>query len=398
MILPTQATVSPGRRRRLARLAEQTRANPPADLAAAIRNDLGVNLSARYGGLSLPHPFGKASGQLSTTILQVEADAAAGIAFVVLKTVIAEDESGHRAMEAWTVRETRMKVEKRRSAGGREGWTVTWKGRGWHGSLAEYREFFERSLAVARGRDVPVIPSVKYHLPQGGEPFREEEYRHTTQTLLDVWNRAGCGGPMLLEKDFSPTLAGDDRAKQRDSILRWLFEVPHLIQAAAPGRTRVGMKLMNALFDDRFQVEMVRAALPAHPAFLVVFNRLFDPEWKVAFGGYDLSDRNLRVLDALLALPDASLPPLCATGNICSGRMMVEYALRGAESGQVHTFFQVPLSEYTATGGSRTARALHTLMLHPDEGLVMWLWHLNEHNLLPERSGEIRFLDLVTEE
>jgi hypothetical protein len=75
---------------------------------------------------------------------------------------------------------------------------------------------------------------------------------------------------------------------------------------------------------------------------------------------------------------------------------MVEYALRGAQNGQLHTFFQVPLSEYTGIGGSRTARALHTLMLHPEEGLVVWLWHLNEAGHLNERDGLVRFLDVVT--
>jgi hypothetical protein len=361
-----------------------------------VNEHLDVDLSARYGGLAVPHPFGKASGQLSSTVPQVEADVAAGIAFIVLKTVIAEDQTGERSMGDWTVRESRMKVERRISAGGREGWNVSWKGRGWPGTLPEYLEFFERSLAVARPADIPVIPSVKYHLPAPGEAFRTGEYRHTTGALLDVWSRAGCGGAMILEKDFSPTLAGDDRARQREAILRWLAEVPAQIEQAAPGTTRLGVKLMNALFDDDFQVEMTRAAAAASPAFLVAYNRLFDPEQKVAYGGFDLSDRNLRVLERVRQTPGLRLPPVSATGNICSGRMMVEYALRGAENGQLHTFFQVPLSEYTASGGSRTARALHTLMLHPEEGVVAWLWHLNEAGRLEEREGRIHFLDLAS--
>jgi hypothetical protein len=152
---------------------------------------------------------------------------------------------------------------------------------------------------------------------------------------------------------------------------------------------------MNALFDDDFQVEMTRVAAAASPAFLVAYNRLFDPVKKLAYGGFDLSERNLRVLDLLRATPGLRLPPLSATGNITSGRMMVEYARRGAENGQLHTFFQVPLSEYTATRGGRTARALHTLMFHPEEGIVAWLWHLNEEGLLEERNGTIHFLDLA---
>jgi hypothetical protein len=391
--LPDQPAVSGDRSKRLRTLAAQTRNHPPAHLAALIRDELHVDLSARYGGLSLPHPFGKASGQLSTTIPQVEADVAAGIAFVVLKTVIAEDASGERSMEAWTVRETRMKVEKRTSAAGREGWTVSWKGRGWPGKLAEYLEFFQRSLAIGLGSQVPIIPSVKYHLPLAGERFKEDEYHHTTRALLDVWKTTLGAQPMVLEKDFSPTLAGDDRSRQREAILRWLTEVPRLIDSAAPGEIRIAVKLMNALFDDDFQVQMVRAALHARPRpALVLFNRLFDAERKLAFGGFDLSDRNLRVLDRVRQTP------FSATGNICSGRMMVEYGLRGAENGQLHSFFQLPLSEYLATGGSRTTRALHTLLLHPERGLVIWLWHLNEQGLLPEREGAIHFLDVAKRE
>ncbi|MBI4419699.1 MAG: hypothetical protein HY560_02655 [Gemmatimonadetes bacterium] len=390
--------MAPARQERLGRLAEQTRRDPPADLAAVIKDELRVDLAARYGGLNLPHPFGKASGQLSCTLPQVEADVAAGIAFIVLKTVIAEDDAGRRTMGEWTVRETRMRVEKRQSRAGREGWTVSWKGRGWPGTLGEYLVFFEAALAAARGRDVPVIPSVKYHLPTGDEPFRVAEYEHTTRALLETWGSAGCGGEMLVEKDYSPTLAGDPRARERADVVRWLTQVPALLGRVAPGRLRMGVKLMNALFDDAFQVDMVRAVVQRadpSPAFLVLFNRLFDPTRGIAYGGFDLSDRNLAVLDALAADAASRLPSLCGTGNICSGRLMVEYALRGCESGQLHTFFQLPLSQYTATGGSRTARALHTLMLHPTDGLVAWLWHLNQLGRLEERDGMLHFLDIV---
>src|SRR5205807_1338382 len=75
-------------------------------------------------------------------------DAAAGLAFVVLKTVIAEDDAGVRAMAAWAIHETRMRVERRAAADGRPGWTVTWKGRGWDRTLDEY-------VALVRaGRDL----------------------------------------------------------------------------------------------------------------------------------------------------------------------------------------------------------------------------------------------------
>jgi hypothetical protein len=356
-----------------------------------------VDLSTQYGGLAVPHPFGKASGQLSCKLTQVVDDVEAGLAFIVLKTVIAEDATGTRSMKEWATEETKMRVERRKSLTGREGWTVTWKGRGWHGSLDDYLAFFEESLQAGAQQDVPVIPSVKYHVPGTGETFRWEEYAHTTAKLLQTWDRAGCGGPMLMEKDFSPTLAGDVRARARDQVLVWLREVPLLVDRAAGGRVRLGVKVMNALADDAFQVDMLRVLSErsaARPAYLAVFNRLFDPDLGVAYGGWDLSDRNLRVLDEARACGLAP-PPLSATGNICSGRVMLEYAMRGCENGQLHTFFQLPLSEYTADGGPRSARALHTLLLHPDQGLVPWLWHLHEAGVLDEVDGVVRFRDVV---
>lgn len=402
--LPTRPTVSDAWRGRLERVAKRTSRRPPRDLAAIVQTELGVDLTARYAGLTVPHPFGKGSGQLSLKPQHIEADAAAGLAFVVLKTVIAESSTGERSMEAWTIPESRMRVERRPSASGREGWTVTWSGRGWSGSLDDYLEFFAEAIEVARHADLPVIPSVKYHLSMAaGEEFRADEYVHTTGRLLQVWDRVGCGGPMVLEKDLSPTLAGDARSRDREQVLRWLEAVPGLVADAAPGRTRLGVKVMNALFDDAFQVDMLltlaRRADPP-PAFLVVFNRLFDPAAGVAYGGWDLSDRNLRALDALGAVSQSGagaprVPPLCGTGNICSGRMMLEYALRGCESGQLHTFFQLPLTEYTASAGSRPARALHTLLLHPTEGLAVWLRHLHEAGRLEPRDGCLRFLDAV---
>ena len=65
---------------------------------------------------------------------------------------------------------------------------------------------------------------------------------------------------MPIEKDFSPTLAGSDRAAQKHIILQWLMRVTGLIrQAASPIPIKVGLKVFNAVFDDAFQLEMLRA-------------------------------------------------------------------------------------------------------------------------------------------
>jgi len=356
----------------------------PRDFAAHVRAAYRIDLAARYAGESLLHPIGKGSGQLSLNAGQLEEDAAAGLAFVVLKTVIAEDEAGVRAMAAWAIHETRMRVERRAASDGRPGWTVTWKGRGWDGTLDQYLALVRAGRDLTRGGGLLVVPSVKYHLPPLDEPFRDGEYRHTTMRLAQAWGMP----PLLLEKDFSPTLAGDALAADRAQILRWLREVPGRIRAAAPLPVRVAVKLMNARFDDGFQLEMMHAAAEADA--LVCFNRLFDAHRGVAYGGWDLSDRNLRVLDRLTP----GSPPLTGTGNICSGRMVLEYARRGCESVELHTFFQLPLSEYPATQGSRTQRALHALVFAPHDGLIAALLDLEARGEIERRNDELHFLDV----
>lgn len=376
-------------RARLAADFERFGRELPRDFPDHVRDAYRIDLTARYLGREIPHPIGKGSGQLSLNPDQLEADRAAGLGFVVLKTLVAEEPSGARSMEAWAVHETRMRVERRRSAGGREGWTVTWKGRGWDRSLADYLTLVRTASDLARARDgLWVVPSVKYHLPRLDEPFREAEYAHTTAELARAWG----AGELPLEKDFSPTLAGDPLADERRRILRWVAEVPDRIRRAAPGPLRVALKLMNALFDDAFQVEMLEAAAGADG--LTVFNRLFDPARGVAYGGWDLSERNLRVLDLARARGWRGRG-LSGTGNVCSGRMVLEYARRGCESVQLHTFFQLPLGEYPAERGSRTQRALHALVFHPTEGLVAGMLDLEAGGVLERRGGLLRFLDLA---
>jgi hypothetical protein len=362
---------------------------PPPDFAAHVRESYRIDLTARYLGETLPHPVGKGSGQLSLNEKQLEEDAAAGLAFVVLKTVIAQDEAGARSMAAWAIHESRMKVEQRRSVGGAPGWTVTWKGRGWDRSFDEYLALVRTGRDLTRAGGPLVVPSVKYHLPRLEEPFRDAEYRFTTRALARAWGEA----PLLLEKDFSPTLAGDALAADQAQVLRWLREVPERIRASAD--VRVAMKLMNARFDDAFQADMLRAAQDADA--LVVFNRLFDDQLGVAYGGWDLSDRNLRVLDLYRHVPSptASNRPLCGTGNVHSGRLILEYARSGCSAVQLHTFFQVPLSEYPATHGSRTQRVLHKLIFDPADGLIAGLLDLEERGELGRRDGELHFLDLA---
>jgi len=349
----------------------------PRDFPSHVREAYGIDLTAHYLGTTIPHPIGKGSGQLSLNQGQLEADAEAGLAFAVLKTVIAQDAAGAQSMAAWAIHEAKMKVERRGA-----GWTVTWKGRGWDRSFDEYLALVRVGGDLTRDGHLLVVPSVKYHLPRLDEAFKETEYAFTTRALATAW-----GEPLLLlEKDFSPTLAGDELAGEQAQILRWLREVPVRIRAQAA--VRLAVKVMNARFDDDFQVEMVRDAAAADA--LVVFNRLFDAARGVAYGGPELSDRNLRVLARL----GPGTPELSGTGAISSGRDILEYARRGCESVQLHTYFQLPLAEYGATEGSRTQRALHQLVFDPVDGLIAGMLDLEARGALERRGGELHFLDL----
>ncbi|OLC01820.1 MAG: hypothetical protein AUH45_10400 [Gemmatimonadetes bacterium 13_1_40CM_69_22] len=377
------------RRSELERDFERFKRELPRGFPDHVRETYRIDLTARYLGETIPHPIGKGSGQLSLNETQLAADAEAGLAFVVLKTVIAQDEAGSQSMAAWAIHETKMKLEQRRAASGRTGWTVTWKGRGWDRTLDEYVALVRAGRDLTRAGSLLVVPSVKYHLPRLEEPFRDAEYRYTTRRLVDGWGQP----PLLVEKDFSPTLAGDSLAADRGQIVRWLREVPGRIRSASPGPVRIAVKLMNARFDDDFQLAMVDACTGADA--LVVFNRLFDAERGVAYGGWDLSERNLRVLDRLPG-KGPGFPGLCGTGNIRSGRLIVDYARRGCESVQLHTFFQLPLFEYGATRGSRTQRALHALVFHPSDGLVVAMLELEAAGELERRDGALHFLDIAT--
>ena len=416
-LLPEVANIDSAARRDVERDYERFAiSGPPANLTAYIFETYGVDLTADYGGIEIVNPWGKASGQLSMTARQVAEDVEAELAFVVLKTVIAEDADGSRAMEAWAIRESRMVAERIVGESGDSGWTISWKGRGWWHSFDDYLALIRESQQIGSGSGTLIVPSCKYHLPTPDEDhWKIEEYCDTTPRLIEAWREHADdpASPMPLEKDFSPTLAGSDRSAQQHKVLEWLERVPQLIhEAAAPTDTpgaekpvRLGLKMFNALFDDDFQLEMLRAIHRPQqhaPEFFIYGNRLFDPQREfdghrgIAYGGPDLSDRNLRVMSRFqdeATTSDTSLLRWSATGNIATGKMALEYALRGASSFQLHTFFQLPADEFRMKVGSKIQKAMHELYFHPTTGFIVWLHHLA--CALNLSSAPLRFLDIV---
>ncbi|MBM80768.1 MAG: hypothetical protein CMJ78_09260 [Planctomycetaceae bacterium] len=387
----------------------------PDELEAFILEEYGIDVSSEYAGYEIRNPWGKASGQLSMTARQVQEDVDAGLGFVVLKTVIAEDGAGEQTMAAWAIKESRMLVESIAGQNGETGWTVRWKGRGWWQSFDDYLRLIRDASDIAKSSDTLIVPSCKYHLPRPDETeWNRSEYEFTTRAMLEAWHSTD-ERPMPLEKDFSPTLAGSDLATVQTQILEWLEIVPSLIRYlgnvpvdnaqnkhAERAPVRIGLKVFNAMFDDEFQLRMLEKVhqTDAEPCdFYIHGNRLFDPDRDfdghkgIAYGGPDLSDRNLRVMHEFARRrQNAGGLPWCATGNILSGRTAVEYALLGASSFQLHTGFQLPSEEYSMKVGNKTQKTLHKLYFHPTDGFIAWCLHVAGQKSL---DHPIRFRDIV---
>ncbi|MBI1324853.1 hypothetical protein GC170_16940 [bacterium] len=370
----------------------------PEPFADHFREVYQVELTGTYAGRAIDHPFGKGSGQLSMTLAQVRESAEAGLAFVVLKTVIGEDASGSRSMAAWATDDIRMAVEPIVGQSNRSGWTVSWKGRGWGRSFEDYLALCRGSFEIMTETGMTVAASAKMHLPASlDEPWRLAEYENVIGSLARTWHDSGNPGPMPFEKDFSPTLAGDDRSRSHDCLLRWLNEIVPNIRNVEPNGTTIGLKLMNAVGPLELQHRIIDTALnlppDRRPDFLVYANRLFDSDKSfeahrgIAYGGPDLSDRNLGVLtDRQIRVRNSGLE-ISATGDIDSGRTAVEYALRGCTSAQLHTLFQVPLDYPIEPTVGRVRRVLARLIFDPHDGLVAWLAHARAHWGLRDSRG-----------
>src|SRR5438552_18216139 len=111
-LLPAEPCIPAALRQQLTEDFDRlARAGLPRPLEPFLLERYQLDVRSTYAGLPIRNPWGKASGQLSMNLHQVEEDATAGLGFVLLKTVIAEDAAGGRTMAAWAVPEARMVVE-----------------------------------------------------------------------------------------------------------------------------------------------------------------------------------------------------------------------------------------------------------------------------------------------
>src|SRR5919206_4120568 len=157
--LDGQPNIEPRDHAALVRDYERFRAGLPERLENYVRQQYQIDLSSEYGEHPIKNPFGKASGQLSLNLSQVRRDCEEQLGFIVLKSIIAEDAAGAQSMSEWAIEETRMVVERIVGQDQTEGWTVSWKGRGWYDTFDKYLEFFDEALSIAAPVSVLVAPS-----------------------------------------------------------------------------------------------------------------------------------------------------------------------------------------------------------------------------------------------
>ena len=368
-------------------------------VAERVRDTYSVDLSADYAGVSLPHPFGKAAGQLSLNESQVSSDRESGLSFTVLKSAVGVTVTGEVGIEDWEKSAPAMVLEPRVARDGRTGWTVTWKGRGWDKGFNAYLGFYRDALGLNPG--YPVIPSLMVDVTDRDRAMRQAGY--CLAQLMEVHRDNYPGKLFLVEIDISPTLFLLPDADRDEAIPDYVRTSVAAFRHGLRAGGACIVKLPNADRGPEFQLQLAKAAIEEGAgkiAGLIVGNRLFDPDAEfggqkgIAYGGYDLSNANLETLDRLAA--ENVKPPLIGTGNICSGRMMAEYALRGCTAGELHTFFQLPPSSYRAPqeSGGRTWRALRELLYHPDDGLIAVLLKLAKTGMLERMENLVRFLDL----
>jgi hypothetical protein len=373
---------------------------PSDDLNHAVRRKYGVDLSGSYAGIITGHPFGKASGQLSLSEKHVASDRQNGLSFTVLKSAVGVTEDGEVGIDEWRRSAPKMVTERRVAGDGREGWTVTWKGRGWDRSYQAYVELYEKSLRGNPG--YVVIPSLMVDVNDRARAT--EQVAYCAGKLVEIHNTVSPGWDFLIEIDISPTLTLLTDKDNRKSFVDFVTTSVAAFRDGLPGSGKFIVKLPNAGYGAEYQLEMVKASLESAGdklAGTIIGNRLFDRsttfegQTGIAYGGWDLSNANLATLDIMI--PKDMRIPLVGTGNICSGRMMAEYGLRGCTSGQIHTFFQLPPDAYRApTGeGGRIWRALRQLVFDTSDGLISVMLKLEKAGFLRRTEDHVlRFRSL----
>ncbi|MCM8814703.1 MAG: hypothetical protein NC931_01765, partial [Candidatus Omnitrophica bacterium] len=82
----------------------------PEDFSDIVKNELNLDIWAKYGNLELKNPVIVAPGQMTTSILQLHLIKQAGFAGCVLKSVVAEDKNQRCSMKILRKKPTKVET------------------------------------------------------------------------------------------------------------------------------------------------------------------------------------------------------------------------------------------------------------------------------------------------
>jgi hypothetical protein len=319
-----------------------------------IKNEIGIDLKARYGNFELIHPVLIAPGQLTREAFQIKMIKEAGYSGCVLKSVVGEDEKGNCSMLNQRKKMTYLKTVYDEE----DNPVIQWDGRGDTRNLEEYLKFAKTSFNFS-DKNFLIVSSILCHLP-GPEEFKKDEWIYTTKKLYHI-------GYRFFEIDFCPSLKIEKKI-EKENILRWYREIPMFLKNEFPD-IYVFPKILNLEYGIDFQLEIIKSAIEGNSDGVVIGNRIFKEEFNSAYGGKELRERNLiQIKEAKREFPDISIS---GTGGVYEGRHIFDYLKAGADNVQILSYILGKAKKgFLKKKGNKFEKVIYELFFNPVNGLL----------------------------
>ena len=334
----------------------------PEDFSDIVKNELNLDIWAKYGNLELKNPVIVAPGQMTTSILQLHLIKQAGFAGCVLKSVVAEDKNQRCSMKILRKKPTKVETVYDETDDNGEFPIIHWDGGLDARNLEEYLEFAKEASKI-KSPDFQIIASLLGHLPSFDQDFIEEEWIYTTEKLYDL-------GYRFFEIDFCPFLKEQDHLMNQKTILRWYRKIPEILKKSFKDIS-VFPKIMNLDYGIDFQIKMVESSLAGNADGVVIANRIYKKEFGCAHGGEELRIRNLQQVERVHCLFQNC--SVSATGGIYKGKHIFDYICAGAENVQLLSYLMGKVKKPFEKKGNRFQQVFYKLMLDIEDGYLATL-------------------------
>jgi dihydroorotate dehydrogenase len=326
-----------------------------------VKDQLGIDLRAKYGNFILTHPVLVAPGQLTREKWQIERIKKAGYSGCVLKSLVGEDENGNCSMIEYRKKMTYLKTvyEEFDKEGAFP--VIIWDGRADNRSMEEYLNF-AKDVFNFNDSNFLIVASILCHLPEPGEKFKEEEWIYTTKKLYEI-------GYRIFEIDFCPGLKNEKEIVMKENILRIYREIPQIIKKIS-SEISVFPKILNLDYGIDFQVKIVEEAIKGKSDGVIIGNRIFRKDINSAWGGSILRERNLKVIkEVKRAFPDFSIS---GTGGIYTGRDILNYLRAGSDNVQILSYILGKVKKpFIKQKGDKFEKVLYELFFNPENGFLV---------------------------